>query len=166
MTVDGLPQPPPPPPPPPKPEPEPEPEPEPKCDVTSHDEERMAEKINHARERRGVRDMKLDQQLSWVAAAHSRAMRREHRLYHSPENQLRERVTRWEILGENVGWGRSVDSLHEAFMDSEPHRHNVMNGEFKHQGIGIAEDGDHIWITILFEAYEDPGTTMDMPKGC
>ena len=177
LTVDGLPQ----PPPPPQPEPEPEEPKEPKdpeepeepeepeqpeCDVTSADEQRMANKINGARERRDVRELKLDQELSFVAAAHSRAMRREQRLYHSPERQLRERVTRWEILGENVGRGRSVDTLHEAFMESEPHRHNVTNGEYRHLGIGIAEDGNQIWITILFEAYEDPGTTMDMPKGC
>lgn len=184
MTVDGLPQPPPPPAPPKDPsgsnedpkeprdpkdkdpeEPKKSKDP-PECDVLSADEKAFAKKVNDARERHGVRRLDLDVEISYVAQAHSYAMRRQQKLYHSPEKWLRKRVTRWEILGENVGRGSNIDSLHEAFMASESHRRNVLHPEFRHLGVGIARDEQQIWITVLFEAYEDPGTTMDMPKGC
>jgi len=171
MTVDDLPQPPPPPPPPPpkdpeKPDPdEPEP-PDPKCRVLTEDEKTFAHKVNRERERRDVKKLSLDDELSFVAQAHSRAMRREQTLRHSNEKWLRERVTRWEILGENVGRGATVHSLHDAFMESEAHRKNVTYKEFRYLGVGIAADEHQIWITVLFEAYEDPGTTMEMPEGC
>jgi len=51
-------------------------------------------------------------------------------------------------------------------MESSDHRSNVLHESFRNVGVGVAPDGDQIWITILFEAYDDPGTTMDMPKGC
>jgi len=166
MTVDGLPQPPPPPPPPEPKEPkEPEP-PEAKCRLLSGDEREFARKVNRARERHDVRKLGLDEELSLVAQAHSRDMRRDRELRHSNERWLRERVTRWEILGENVGRGYTIHTLHDAFMESDAHRKNVTNKEFRYVGVGIAADEDHIWITVLFEAYDDPGTTMEMPEAC
>ncbi|MBW3594867.1 MAG: hypothetical protein KY391_04755, partial [Actinobacteria bacterium] len=167
MTVDDLPQPSPPPPPPSDPEDpkdpkEPKP-PEPKCRLLTDDEKAFARKVNDARRRHDVRKLSLDHELSLVAQAHSSNMRREQKLRHSNEKWLRERVTRWEILGENVGRGHSIHTLHRSFMESEPHRKNVTYKEFRYVGVGIAEDGDQIWITVLFEAYDDPGTTMEMP---
>ena len=169
LTVDGLPQPPPPPAPPnpPKDPDDPDVPKDPiKCKLIAKDEVKFAKKVNRARDRRDLRLLGLDVDLSHVAAAHSREMRRRNELHHTPEAKLRERVTRWEILAENVGRGASLDSLHEAFMESEAHRSNVTYEDFRHMGVGIARDGDVIWITVLFEAVEDPGTTMEMPKGC
>lgn len=139
---------------------------EPKCKILGADEKRLAEKINRARDRRERPDVNLDRQISAVAAVHSRAMKRQARLYHTPDGQLRSRVTRWRLLGENVGRGGDIDSLHEAFMASRDHRKAVTDNEFRHVGVGIARDGNQIWVTVLFEAENNPGTTMMLPEGC
>ncbi|HET7481500.1 MAG TPA: CAP domain-containing protein, partial [Actinomycetota bacterium] len=62
--------------------------------------------------------------------------------------------------------GTEVHSLHRAFMESPPHRANVLDKRFRYLGVGVARDGDMIWVTVLFEAEDNPGTTLDMPKGC
>ena len=139
---------------------------EPRCKILGADEKRLAEKINNARDRRERRDVNLDRHISAVAAVHSRAMKRQARLHHTPDGQLRSRVTRWRLLGENVGRGGDIDSLHEAFMQSRPHRDTVTDNEFRHVGIGIARDKNQIWVTVLFEAENNPGTTMMLPEGC
>jgi len=43
-----------------------------------------------------------------------------------------------------------VDVLHEAFMDSPPHRQNELNREYRHVGVGMAVGDDGlIWVTVL-----------------
>lgn len=136
------------------------------CKVVGSEEARFAEKINKARARRDRKPVDIDMHISAVAATHSRAMKRETQLRHTGERKLRERVTRWELLGENVGRGGTVDSLHQAFMESEGHRKTVVSKEFRYVGVGIARDEDQIWVTVLFESQIDPGTTMKLPEGC
>jgi hypothetical protein len=136
------------------------------CKVIGSEERRFADKINKARARRDRKPVNIDMHISAVAAVHSRAMKREAQLRHTGERKLRERVTRWELLGENVGRGGDVDSLHQAFMESEGHRRTVVDKEFRYVGVGIARDENQIWVTVLFESHIDPGTTMKLPEGC
>lgn len=124
------------------------------------------ERINEARRRHGLRAVDLDPELSKVAQHHSYHMKTEQRLYHTPAEKLRERVTNWELLGENVGRGSEVDSLHRSFMESDDHRQVVLNEEFRFVGIGVSHDEDQMWVTILLEARENPGTTMEMDPSC
>lgn len=136
------------------------------CKVIGRDERRFVEKINRARARRDRRPVNIDMHISAVGAVHSRAMKRQAVLRHTGERKLRERVTRWELLGENVGRGGDVDSLHQAFMDSADHRRTVLDREFRYVGVGIARDENQIWVTVLLESHIDPGTTMRLPEGC
>ena len=123
--------------------------------------------INNERQERKLGRVQIDPELSKVAAHHSYNMMKEQDLYHTPEDRLRERVTEWQILGENVGTGGDAWSIHRAFMDSPPHRDIILHDAMNYVGIGVShqEDG-RMWVTVLFEAYEDPGTTMDMSTGC
>jgi uncharacterized protein YkwD len=140
--------------------------PEETCPVLGNAEKEFASKINKARARRDKKPVNLDLEISAVAAVHSRAMRRQARLYHTGEEQLRKRVTRWELLGENVGRGMDSDSLHRAFMESTGHRRVVLDERFRHLGVAIVRDDNQVWMTVLFESQIDPGTRVDMPKGC
>ena len=133
-----------------------------------HEAERgFLEKINGSRVAHGRSPVRLDRELSRVARRHTWDMLGRQTLYHTPEDTLRRRVTKWLILGENVGRGGGVDSLHRAFMESEPHRENVLYRPFNHVGIGtVRDESGLLWVTILLEAYEDPGTTLEMPPMC
>ena len=134
------------------------------CWSTKRTERGFARKINGARGLKGVGRLTLDPELSKSARVHTWAMARQDRLYHTPSDTLRRRVTNWTMLGENVGYGSTVASLHEAFMNSPDHRDNVLYNSFRHVGIGVVKKGGRMWVTVIFEAVSDPGTTLPMPR--
>ena len=119
----------------------------------------FARKLNLARTATGKSKLQLDKQLSRVARRHAWEMDNRNTLYHTPQSTLAWRVTNWTRLGENVGYGGNVASLHRAFMNSPAHRANVMGG-YRHVGVGVHFDDGIMWVTIIFEAHHDPGTTM------
>lgn len=123
----------------------------------------FARKLNAARIAGGLSKLSLDPELSRVARKHTQEMWGRNELYHTPSDKLRHRVTNWTIIGENVGVGGTVSSLHQAFMDSPAHRDNVLYTAFRHVGIGTSKKHDRLWVTVIFEAVADPGTTLSMP---
>lgn len=94
---------------------------------------------------------------------HTWAMVRQQKLYHTPSDTLRHRITNWTILGENVGVGGNVESLHKAFMDSPAHRENILYPTFRYVGVGVLKRDGRMWVTVIFAAGEDPGTRLPMP---
>ena len=132
------------------------------CWSSKGSERGFARRINGARHGRGIGRLKLDPQLSRVARKHSAEMDRGNRLYHTPSSKLRRRVTHWSMLGENVGVGGSVKSLHKAFMRSAPHKHNVLGRSYRYVGVGTRSDGGTLWVTVIFEASKNPGTRLAM----
>jgi uncharacterized protein YkwD len=90
--------------------------------------------------------------LARYAKRHSRAMANEGYLHHSTDAQLQKALEDydWEIGGENVGLGSSLESLEGAFMDSDLHRANILRETFEHAAVGIVREDGHIWITVIF----------------
>ena len=127
-------------------------------------ERAFAAKINNARAAKGLGSMKLDPELSRVARLHTNEMVRADRLHHTSISALGRRVTNWVTLGENVGVGQTVTTLHSAFMNSPTHRDNVLFKTYNHVGVGTKQVGDRLWVTVIFEAQTDPGTTLKMPS--
>jgi uncharacterized protein YkwD len=125
---------------------------------------RFARKLNHARATNNVPKLHLDRQLSRVARRHSWEMESRKRLYHTPLPTLGRRVTKWRILGENIGWGSSVRSLHRAFMRSAAHRANILLSGYRHVGLGVRRNNGKMWVTVVFEAATNPGTRLPMPS--
>jgi hypothetical protein len=119
-------------------------------------------RINDARSAGGLGALRLDPELSKAARVHSREMARKVLLFHTPSNMLRYRITNWVILGENVGVGGSVRSLHSAFMDSPSHRANVLHDSYRNVGVGTIERNGRLWVTVIFEGVSDPGTPLVM----
>ena len=118
---------------------------------------------NQARTNESEGSLNLDPELSKVARLHTREMASQDLLYHTNQNDMMHRVTGWTTLGENVGVGGSVDSLSDAFMNSPPHRANILHASFKHVGIGVKEVNGRMWVTVIFESNNDPGTPLRMP---
>src|SRR5687768_1662583 len=75
-------------------------------------EKAFARKING--ERSSLTKLSIDPELSKAARVHTNEMIRKNELHHTSSTALRNRVTNWVVLGENVGVGGSVSSLHEA----------------------------------------------------
>jgi len=96
-----------------------------------------------------------------VARVHAAAMVNKGELFHN--DKLERRVTRWKVLGENVGRGETASSIHRNFMASQTHRSNILGGRFFNVGVGVKSEGATMWVTVVFEGKKNPGTTLDMP---
>lgn len=135
------------------------------CWESRTSEKRFKNKINNERTEVSLGKLHLDPELSKVARKHTKEMiQADKGLFHSTTAQLTKRVTTYSILGENVGVGGSVPSLHQAFMDSPPHAANVLHASYEYVGVGAKRDDDgRLWVTIIFQGGNNPGTTLKMP---
>lgn len=108
--------------------------------------------INRDRTNAGLPALVSDTRLADTSRDWSAQMRSENRMYHDP-NLAQDAAwvePAWRSVGENVGVGYGVQSLHDAFMNSPGHRANVMSGKFNRIGVGVVHDGDRIWVTVRF----------------
>ena len=109
-------------------------------------------KMNQARVNHGLKRLKMPPGLVRIARAWSGHMEAENELSHRGNLSARINavVTKnWSGWGENVGVGGDVAGLHQAFMQSTAHRHNVL-GKWDYVGIGVVRDGAQIWVTFDF----------------
>ena len=57
----------------------------------------------------------------------------------------------WHTWGENVGYTpQDVASLQQAFMDSPPHRANILNRALHPVAIGSVRVDGTLWVTVFF----------------
>jgi uncharacterized protein YkwD len=134
------------------------------CWTSSTSEKKFAKLTNAAREAAGLVKLKLDPELSKVARKHTKEMIDAGDLFHTPDDVLGKRVTRWVKLGENVGRGPTVDLLQEAFMESVTHKENILKPGYRFIGVGTKVVDESMWVTVIFEARKNPGTTLNMPS--
>jgi uncharacterized protein YkwD len=111
-------------------------------------EDFFAERINDARRGRGLPRFRVRADLAQVARAQARRMAERNRLYHNP-NLTRE-VSNWRWVGENVGYGPGPAVLHRAFMNSAPHRANILDGDFTQVGVGAVVRDGRLWVAEVF----------------
>jgi len=79
-----------------------------------------------------------------------------HGLAHNPDlsgDLARAGITGWTSIGENVGYGSSVDQVHQSFMGSSGHRANILKASYSHVGIGVVASGGTAWVTLDFVGY-------------
>ena len=100
-----------------------------------------------AADRRGLR---MHKKLIRLARKHSARMASAGSIYHNPNLGRNLRRLSWSIAGENVGVGGSIESLHDAFMDSPAHRENVMRPRFRRVGVGVLSRDGRLWVTVVF----------------
>lgn len=132
------------------------------CWSYSANERSFAKKINATRGRHHVGSLKLDPELSKVARKQTKTMVEKRLLHHTPN--LGRRVTHWTMLGENVGYGGTVSSLHNTFMRSAPHKKNILLNRYRYFGVGTKRAHGYLWVTVVFQATKNPGTRLWMPK--
>ena len=106
--------------------------------------------MNVERGEDGIRTLKMKPQLVTVARRQSGDMAEAGGIFHNPDLGSDLRKVSWSIAGENVGVGSTVESLHQAFMDSPPHRENILRTAFKRVGVGVVTADGRIWVTVVF----------------
>ncbi len=109
--------------------------------------------MNAERVRSGLPALSADGGIRNVSVAWSTKLSGAQQLSHNPNfaREISAQVTdKWTRVGENVGRGGSVESLHAAFMASPSHRDNVL-GDYNRVGVGVVVDGNGtIWVTFNF----------------
>lgn len=110
----------------------------------SSQELEMIKLINQEREKAGVRPLIIDNNLAQVARLKSEDMRDKGYFSHtsptygSPFQMMKDFGISYRSAGENIAKASSVISAHNALMNSEGHRKNILNSSFTHIGVGIA----------------------------
>ena len=127
-----------------------------------HDyEKRLAAATNASRSEASLKKLVLDPELSMAARIHSREMAAAGETYHSKTEDIAPLVEGvWYLIGENVGVGGRVSSLHQMFLESPTHADNIFQARWDRIGVGeVYRDGRH-WVTVLFEDGRDLDTTL------
>jgi uncharacterized protein YkwD len=94
--------------------------------------------------------LRLNSRLNLVAQRHSARMAKLNRLHHNPNLVKDVGDMPWKILGENVGVGGTVNTLHTAFMNSPSHRSNILRSSYRLVGIGVLFSKGRTWVTVVF----------------
>ncbi len=119
----------------------------PAASAASHESELLA-LMNSARAEAGLGPVTVHSDLTDDAVAWSQHMFSQGALSHNPN--LASVTTGWDKLGENVGLGPTIGSLHDAFMASSSHRGNVL-GDYEYVGVAVvAETPTKLWATVVF----------------
>ena len=71
----------------------------------------------------------------------------------------------WRKLGENVGRGPSISSLHTAFTNSPAHRANMLDGQYRWVGVGVAYGFGQMWVAEVFMDGDPPPESYRNPIG-
>ncbi len=127
--------------------------------ATPTDEAEFVSLINQSRAAAGLSALTVFADLTDDARIHTADMIGAGRVFHSTNAQLGSYATGWSLLGENVGMGPNPALLHQAFMNSESHRSNIL-GDYDLVGVGADRSADGVmFVTVVFMRTAAPPTT-------
>jgi uncharacterized protein YkwD len=121
--------------------------------------QQMINRVNAEREAHGLTPLKSDEQLAAIAQAHAQDMvARDYFDHVTPEgktlrDRLREHGLELNWVGENIQRNtepanKTVQTVIDWFMDSKPHRNNILHLHYNCFGVGVAE-GPPGWYTFV-----------------
>src|SRR5688572_15480471 len=106
-------------------------------------------RINDLRASQGLSSLVVDPALTMIAMDWTQQMAATSTLSHRP-NLAAVAPGDWTKLGENVGYGGGVASLHDAFVNSPGHYANLIKPEYQYIGVAVVMAGSTMWVTENF----------------
>ena len=126
---------------------------------TPGDEAQFVSLINQSRAAAGLAGLAVYADLTDDARIHTADMVAAGQVFHSTGDQLGSYASGWALLGENVGMGPNPSLLHQAFMNSDSHRANIL-GDYDLLGVGVARSPQGVmFVTVVFMKSAAPATT-------
>ena len=110
-------------------------------------EKDMFRLVNEERRKSGFGELKVRDELVPVARSHAQDMwERGYFGHYSPEGEsvgdrLEKAGISYYIVGENLALAPTVQTAHTGLMNSEGHRENILDPEYKRIGIGVIDNG-------------------------
>ena len=112
----------------------------------------VARLVNEARDSHGRPRLEVRDHLNHVAYEQAVRMAARGVLFHNPH--LADEVRGdWAWVGENVGYGPDVRTVHAAFMASPRHRANVLDRDFDELGTGVVRSDGRVWVVHVFRGW-------------
>lgn len=114
--------------------------------------------VNEARRAKGLAPLTLDPALAKVATAHSKKMAAAGKMAHdgigdgNPADRIRKALPKSTHTAENVAAGQpTAAAVVKGWMDSPPHRENILRPEVRHIGVDMATapDGTPYWTQVF-----------------
>jgi hypothetical protein len=113
-------------------------------------------RINALRTSVGVQPLEIDSTMTLLAGQHTQVMAAAHDLHHTADLKVGAGTT-WTKLGENVGYGNTIELTWNAFVASPKHYENLVDPLYSHIGIVVIQGSDGLlWTTHRFLAAGRP----------
>ena len=132
--------------------------------IDSSAEAQFVTLINALRASKGLGTLTVDGNLTDVARQWSQQMANAGTISHNPNfpNQV---TSDWQMLGENVGQGYSVQSLFDAFVASPHHYENLVEPSYTRVGVGVVvTPSGQIFTSHEFMALRSGGGSRPGPE--
>lgn len=114
-------------------------------------EQELVKQLNASRREAGLPALRVNSKLTEAARKHSEIMAEQQKLMHvlPGEDPVAKRLAdtglRFNRSGENVGYNTDFNGVHEGFMNSPPHRANILSPDYTEVGIGVVHDDKGVW---------------------
>ena len=111
----------------------------------SNSEQQIVNLINQERTSRNLKPLSVDLNVTKVARVKAQDMVDNNYFSHysptygSPFDMLKSFGIKFLHAGENLAGNSSIDNAHQALMNSQGHRENILNPNFTHIGVGITK---------------------------
>ena len=114
----------------------------------------MENRINAAREARGLQPLRVNRRLERFATGHAQYMADRRTLVHDSLVRLRLEAPATALkVSENIARNTASNAArraHRMFMQSSGHRANILDSSATHMGVGVVKRGDYTYIVQRF----------------
>jgi len=139
-------------------------------------EQSLFNAANRERMAMGIKPLKWDQSLAAAAHTHALRMAQQNDLSHqfpgepSMEDRAVKTGARFSSLAENIAEGPQADTIHAEWMESPPHRANLLDPQMDSLGVAVVEKNGTLFavedfaqiIVILSLAEQEKGVSAGL----
>jgi uncharacterized protein YkwD len=124
------------------------------------DEQKLIEWTNKARAEKDLPPLAVNARLTAAARGHSANMAKKGEMSHvldgkSPADRVKAAGYDYSYVGENIAVGENtpLEQVFKGWMESKPHRENILKPRYREIGVGIAKnDKGETYYTQVFGA--------------
>jgi len=121
-------------------------------------QQKLLNLTNQARIDQGLRPLHWDSALAAAAQKHAQKMFEQHSLSHQlpgePNLQIRaaQAGARFREIAENVAMGNGAEGVQKEWMNSAPHRANILDPKLTDVGVGVVEHSGYWYAAVVFDS--------------
>lgn len=123
-------------------------------------QEIILKKVNIARREKGLKPLKINEELNKIAIVKAKDMAKDEKLSHNSKkfgmtfNLIKKEGIRYSAAAENIArWHNTPEFVAKRWLNSKGHRKNILNPDYDETGIGLAKDknGKNYWVQLFIK---------------